>query len=184
VPHKLQKEDFQKAYSILDASPLEFDCGILCDSFCCKEFEPGVGIYLLPGEEQMFTQEETWLTWMYPKARYSGFPSSWKGRLAFVMCNGQCPREKRPIQCRTFPLMPYLNPDKELETRLDLLSGILICPVLRNPEKFALNPQFTQAVERGWSLLLKDPLIWDVVWQRSRELDEQTDSPWLKLFQQ
>jgi len=184
VRHMLQKDDFRNVYSILDVGPLEFDCGTLCDSLCCQEFEPGVGIYLLPGEEQMFTQQETWLIWTYPKARYGGFPSSWKGRAPFVMCKGQCPREKRPIQCRTFPLMPYLSLDKRLETRMDFLSGILICPILKNPCKYPLSSRFVQAVEQGWSILLRDPLIWDLVWQRSRQLDEQTDSPWLKLFRE
>ncbi|HOB30048.1 MAG TPA: hypothetical protein PLB36_00230 [Bacillota bacterium] len=179
----LSKEDFRTVYSMLDVPPLDSDCGSLCQSLCCKEFEPGVGMYLLPGEEQMFSGNETWLTWTFPKARHNGFPSSWKGRVAFIMCRGECPRDSRPIQCRTFPLMPYLSLDGKLETRVDILSGILICPLVKYRETYHLNPKFLKAVQSGWEVLIKDPLIWDLVWQRSRELDEELSSPWLKLIE-
>jgi hypothetical protein len=182
VPSTLSTNDYQKAYALLDIPPLESDCGILCASVCCKEYEPGVGMYLLPGEEQMFAGNEPWLTWEFPKAQRHDFPPDWKGRVAFVTCNGKCPRDMRPVQCRTFPLMPYLTPDGKLDVTLDRLSGILICPIVQNPEKHLLRPEFYEAVESAWSILIKDPLIRSDVWQQSRELDKDESSPWRRLF--
>jgi len=79
--------------------------------------------------------------------------------------------------------MPYLSLDGKLETRVDILSGILICPLVKYRETYHLNPKFLKAVQSGWEVLIKDPLIWDLVWQRSRELDEELSSPWLKLIE-
>ena len=69
VPSTLSKQDFEIVYKLLDVTPLQFDCGLLCASLCCQEYEPGVGMFLLPGEEQMFTMEEPWLKWHFVNAR-------------------------------------------------------------------------------------------------------------------
>lgn len=169
-------------YSLLDVYPLKFDCGILCASLCCQEYEPGVGMYLLPGEEQMFTQQESWLKWKFPRAQDHNFPPNWKGRIAFVTCNATCPRDKRPIQCRIFPLMPYLDTDGKLDVRLDILSGILICPIIQEPDKFPVRPEFYKAARAAWNILIKDPLIRSDVWYQSRQLDEDQSSLWRNLL--
>lgn len=178
----LSKEDFEEVYRLLDVPPLESDCGELCGRKCCQEYEPGVGMYLLPGEESMFTGREPWLRWSYKLARHHDFPGSWKGLVAFVMCRGTCPREKRPIQCRTFPLMPYLSPEGELAVRLDTLAGSLICPLVTGPDRHPLRSEFVENVLKAWRILTRDPLIRDDVFQQSRKLDEDENSPWRGLF--
>ncbi|WP_286726274.1 hypothetical protein [Pelotomaculum sp. PtaB.Bin117] len=48
--------DWDRIYRLLDdITPLAVDCGRLCGSACCSEWEQGAGIYLLPGEESMFS---------------------------------------------------------------------------------------------------------------------------------
>ncbi len=89
VRSTLTKEDFERVYRLLDCPVLNFDCGDLCDRRCCQEYEPGVGIYLLPGEECMFTGQEAWLAWTYHKAARHGFPKEWKGKIQFVTCKGR-----------------------------------------------------------------------------------------------
>jgi len=181
VKSSLRKEDFQKAYSLLDYPPLDFDCGKLCGKLCCQEYEPGVGMYLLPGEECMFTGTEPWLKWQYQPAEDYDFPPEWNGMVAFVTCQGTCPREKRPIQCRTFPLMPYMDPQGTLTVRIDQLSGAFICPLVRYPEKYPLKPEFYKRVLAAWQILTRDPLIRaDVAWQ-SRKLDQDIKASWRKL---
>ncbi|HHY11490.1 MAG TPA: hypothetical protein GX529_02555 [Firmicutes bacterium] len=182
VPSALSKQEFQKVYSLLDVHPLKFDCGILCASLCCQEYEPGVGMYLLPGEEQMFTCEEPWLKWKFVRAQDHNFPPDWKGKVAFVTCNATCPRDKRPIQCRTFPLMPYLTPEGDLQVRLDVLSGVLICPMIKEPDKYPARPEFYTAALSAWKVLTKDPLIRSDVWHLSRQLDEDESSIWRSLL--
>ena len=179
----LTKEDFETVYRLLDVPPLETDCGELCGRICCQEYEPGVGMYLLPGEEVMFTGREPWLRWEYKRAKHHGFPPEWKGLVRFAMCQGTCPRERRPIQCRTFPLMPYLDSSGRLEMKLDSLSGCLICPLVREPERHVLRQEFVENALQAWSILIKDPLIRAYVAHESRELDEDACAPWRKLLE-
>ena len=76
-----------------------------------------MGIYLLPGEEAVFEDGRDWLEWSTQNAEECGFPESWEGPVFFIKCKTPpyCVRDKRPIQCRTFPLMPYLTEDGELQ---------------------------------------------------------------------
>lgn len=182
VPGILTKEDFERVYNLMDIGPCEFDCGILCGKKCCQEYQPGVGMYLLPGEECMFTGKEPWLTWAYVKASRYDFPQTWKGYVPLIKCDGTCPRENRPIQCRSFPLMPYLDSKGVLSVRLDELTGIFLCPLIRDKGKYVLRAEFCQRVLEGWSILIKDPLIRDDVYMHSRRLDEDLTSPWRRLL--
>jgi hypothetical protein len=182
IKSTLTDEDFAKAYELLDIPVLQYDCGRLCGNLCCQEYQPGVGMYLLPGEECMFTGKEPWLQWSFHNARDHDFPPEYQGVVAFVKCNGVCPREKRPIQCRTFPLMPYLDSHGNLSVVHDGLNGILICPLIRNPDKYPLNPDFVNNALKAWQILSRDPFIKkDIEWQ-SRHLEKDSYSPWKKLF--
>lgn len=178
----LTKRDFEEVYSLLSGPALDGDCGLLCGRTCCQEYEPGVGMYLIPGEECMFTGKEPWLTWKYQWAKHHDFPPEWKGMVQFVMCEGTCPRERRPIQCRTFPLAPYLDPQGDLGVRLDTLTGSLICPLVRSPESHSLRPEFVENVLKAWKILLRDPLVRADVYQQSRKLDLDESSPWRKML--
>lgn len=182
VKSSLGKQDFERVYSLLDCSATLSDCGRLCGKTCCREYEPGVGMYLLPGEETMFTGKEPWLRWSYRSAKRHGFPETWRGLVAFAMCRGMCPREKRPIQCRTFPLMPYLDRAGNLSVRPDTLTGSLICPLVRESASYPLNPDFEERAMRAWSILIKDPLIRADAEQQSRKLDEDEKSAWRHLL--
>lgn len=179
----LEKKDFEEAYALLSGPALDGDCGALCSRMCCQEYEPGVGMYLIPGEECMFTGKEPWLKWKYQWARHHDFPPEWKGMVQFVMCRGTCPRDRRPIQCRTFPVTPYLDPQGNLGVKLDTLTGSLICPLVRSPEQHPLKPEFVENVLAAWKILLKDPLVRADVFQQSRMLDLDESSPWRRLLQ-
>ncbi len=182
VKSTLRKEDFERVYWLLDVPATDSDCGDLCGRRCCQEYEPGVGMYLLPGEEVMFSGREPWLKWSYKSAKHHDFPKSWKGIVPFAMCNGTCPRERRPIQCRTFPLMPYLSPSGEFSVKLDRLTGSLVCPLVRNPAKHPLSIQFVERALEAWSILIRDPLVRDDVEQQSRKLDIDESAPWRGLL--
>lgn len=178
----LTQDDYRRVYEILDTPPLDFDCGDLCGRQCCQEYQPGVGMYLLPGEEKLFTGQEPWLKWSFKRAEDQDFPSRWKGYVAFVECNSSCPRDKRPIQCRTFPLMPYIDAHGNLTVRLDYLNGPFLCPLVRHPRRYPLRSEFRQRVLEAWKLLIVDPVIRsDVEWQ-SRNLDRDLHSPWRRLL--
>ncbi len=170
------------AYKLLDqVTPLKKDCGILCNKKCCAEWEKGVGMYLLPGEEQMFSQDETWLDWEAHSCDDYRFAPSWTGVVYFVKCNTACPRDKRPFACRTFPLAPYLTDKGVLQIVFDHHS-LHVCPLSQEGDKTLLDRRFLKRVREAWILLLEDPIIYDGVFWESRECDEEKNNSYQKLF--
>lgn len=100
----IKKTTFQAIYRLLDkVSPINDDCGLLCGAACCTcESERGVtdkagandcnadfsmGLYLLPGEEKLFSGDEDWLSWGWIMAEEYEFPESWHGKVYFLQCN-------------------------------------------------------------------------------------------------
>lgn len=169
----ITRKTYLAIYRLLDrVSPLDTDCGSLCNAACCTcggdSQEPegsdfDLGIYLLPGEDKVFTKKEDWLKWTAEYAEDYEFPESWKGKVFFVRCTTppECPRKWRPLQCRFFPLAPHL--DEQDHLRLVLHPGDLpyACPLLR--DQLPLNDSFIQATFTVWKRLIKDPLIYDLV---------------------
>lgn len=174
--------DWKRVYKLLnDVTPLSVDCGKLCGAICCAEWERGVGMYLLPGEEAMFDRTEEWLTWQEHNTEDYEFCPSWRGPVYFVCCRGVCPRERRPFACRTFPVTPYLSPGGTLELRLEG-AAIPVCPLVRGGDINLLDRRFLARARLAWEELLKDPLIRDHVEWESRILDRQAVEPWRKLL--
>jgi hypothetical protein len=174
--------NWPRIYSLLeDVTPLAGDCGKLCGSVCCSEWEQGVGMYLLPGEECMFTKQESWLTWQEHSTEEYEFCPSWTGKIYFVICNGACPREKRPFACRTFPVVPYLNPAGGLEMRFDQAAALL-CPLVKSGDLGLLERRFLARARLAWEELLLEPLIKDDVEWESRRLDREQEEPWKKIL--
>lgn len=178
----LTRRDYEEVYAWLDlATPLPFDCGTLCQKSCCAEWDRGVGMYLFPGEELMFPVDEDWFVRELHSTDEYEFCPAWQGRVTFIMCTRPCPRHRRPVECRTFPLTPHLDRDGRLELRLDD-DGLHLCPLVRDGRIGRLQPQFVYGVRRAWRLLLRDPLIRaDVEW-RSRLREREEGAPWKRLF--
>ena len=134
----IRKSTYKAIYRLLDrVSPVPFDCGELCGCACCLPEGDDLGIYLLPGEEKIFTGCEEWLTWNYDDAEDYEFPDSWHGKVPFICCNTPpvCDRSMRPIQCRTYPVAPHLmtGDDSSEEKLILILSDIdapYICPLI------------------------------------------------------
>ncbi|MCI9598064.1 MAG: hypothetical protein HFE75_12370 [Firmicutes bacterium] len=176
----IRKRTYEAIYRLLDqVSPVDYDCGTLCGAICCTcgendETDQELGIYLLPGEEKVLTQKENWLHWTQERAEDFDFPESWTGKVSFVKCKTPptCPREKRPLQCRFFPLEPHLTEDGSLRLILSAATLPYACPLII--EQIALNPAFIQATYTVWTHLLQDPLIFDLVEMDSenREADD------------
>lgn len=175
----IKAKTYKAIYRLLDrVSPIDGDCGKLCGAACCtcggdSQDEDGLdydlGIYLLPGEEKIFTQKEEWLKWSIEYAEDYDFPDSWFGKIYFVRCKTPpiCPRESRPLQCRFFPLAPHLNEKGELQMILCTSELPYTCPLIS--EKMELTPQFIKATKTVWKRLIKDPLIYDLVEMDSKD---------------
>lgn len=174
----IKRKTYAAIYRLLNrVSPLSGDCGTLCQAACCtcggdsnteNELDFDMGIYLLPGEEKLFTRKETWLKWSVENAEDYDFPDSWFGKIYFVRCNcaPHCPREKRPLQCRFFPLAPHLTEEGQLILIYSDAELPYTCPLIS--EKMELTPSFIKATYTVWKRLIKDPLIFDLVtWDSS-----------------
>lgn len=164
----LSKAQYLLAYKLLEnTTPLSTDCGELCGKKCCTDWQDDVGIYLLPGEEQLFSFTEDWLKWEKHSTEEYEFCPSWEGDFFFVKCIKPCPREKRPFQCRTFPLLPHL----EIDGRLSMILAqefANLCPLIQKGIK-SLNPDFVKNAKQAWQILLNDPLIYaDVLWESEK----------------
>lgn len=169
----IKKKTYKAIYRLLDrVSPIDGDCGKLCNAACCtcggdSKDEDGLdydlGIYLLPGEEKLFTQKEEWLKWSVEYAEDYDFPDSWFGKIYFVRCKTPpiCPRESRPLQCRFFPLAPHWSDEGKLQLILCTSELPYSCPLIA--EKMELTPKFKKATYTVWNRLIKDPLIFDLV---------------------
>ena len=203
----ISKETYEAIYRLLDrVNPVDFDCGTLCGAACCTcTYEPEdidfhaegdenadsyMGLYLLPGEEQVYNMDpdaaETdcdWVDWGYLQAEEYEFPESWTGKVCFIQCKTApiCRREKRPIQCRTFPLAPHIDEDGFFHMILHCDELPYACPLLtRNvlcsggdENDFALNEDFIQATYTAWKHLLRDTLIFDLVEMDSEIREEE-----------
>lgn len=153
---------YQTVYRLLDqATPLREDCGRFCGKVCCRSHGPETGIYLLPGEEVMFSGKEDWLIWSEHLVQDYDFPNTWKGKVFFLQCNGNCPRENRPFQCRSFPLTAHYRPDGRAVLIWETLDLPYRCPLLGGG--FPLEQEFVEAAAAAWNLLLRNPLVSDLV---------------------
>lgn len=136
-------------------------------------------MYLLPGEMALFDQTEDWLTWAFHSTDDYDFPPSWEGEVPYVNCTRLCDRDKRPFECRTYPLFPYLDPAGELEMRFaPFARGV--CP-LADGVLTDLQPAFIAACQAAWTILLEDPLIREMVELESRQADAVADLPFTAL---
>jgi len=189
---RIRKTTYKAIYRLLDrVSPLPGDCGQLCSAACCscggdessdESLDFDMGIYLLPGEEKLFTQKEDWLKWNVEQAEDYDFPHSWFGKVYFVRCKTppHCPREMRPLQCRTYPLAPYLTKNGELHMILSPVEVPYRCPLIA--DRIKLQASFVKATHTVWKHLIRDPLIRDLVEMDSKALREKSTGPIQALF--
>ncbi len=148
----------QQALALLkDVTPLDTDCGKVCDGRCCRPSADSVGMLLLPGEEELLADE--------------GFTIAPADGGHLLTCDGTCRREIRPFACRVFPLFPYVGEDGLVRAVYDPRSWRL-CPLTRNCAHVRLRRDFVRAVRRAGTMLMRDPACAAFLRARSREIDE------------
>ena len=163
-------------------------CGSACCA-CNKEAED-LGIYLFPGEHLLFqemlnagsslygleaavrnesgTEDAVpgiadWLEWSSEDPRELGFPDSWTEPVYFLKCRTapSCPRQLRPLQCRTFPLKPVIGDNGVLEMIWNDEDLPYHCPIIE--KNMPIHDDFYKATYTVWSHLMRDPRIFDLV---------------------
>lgn len=170
--------NWNKIYRMLRGiTPLPYDCGDICGKKCCSS-RTGAGVYLFPGEEDLFRQEESWcrIGQNHEETRH------FTGRGTILLsCNGRCPRDKRPLACRLFPLAPYLDKSGSLEIRFDK-DLLFICPLVRLDDISLLNPAFVAGARRVWEELIKDGRTLENLRLYSARVDKHANELWTRLL--
>jgi hypothetical protein len=167
-----RKEILQRAYEILEnVTPLRLDCGSLCDRACClgpEGEDEDRGMLLFPGEEEFFEDCSDWMT-LKPAAPI--YPNQ-----VLAVCKGTCPRNRRPLACRIYPLTPYLTEDNILLIKMDPRAAGQ-CPLTVGAGRRNLQPEFIKAVRKVSRLLLTEPSLSKYITSLSRMLDEYVQDP-------
>jgi len=160
---------WKAVYRLLNMVETEvFDCGSLCGSACClaQGADSEMGIYLFPGEQLIFENEDTdssWLSFEKQDPEELGFPDSWDGPVYFVKCLAapSCPRKLRPLQCRTFPLKPVLDENGVLELIWNDDELPYSCPLIE--QNAPVHDDFYRATYTVWTHLMQDKRIFDLI---------------------
>jgi hypothetical protein len=152
--NKYITEIYKKAWLELEKStPLSGDCGVICAKKCCMGTSSD-GMLLFPGEESLYNDSGSWYT-----IKDSGVTLPGNIKIKLFTCIGNCQRELRPLSCRIFPLMPYINSDGRIDLRFDL-RGIGICPLISNPDLYPIDEGFIDNVHLAFShLVYEKPVI-------------------------
>lgn len=173
------KRTIQKIYQRLDeVTPVDFDCGKLCGEVCCvydadETHTEELVLYLLPGEELMYEDSPDFELY-YMDSSEIRYPHSWKDNIYLVKCKNppRCDRSIRPIQCRTFPLVPHISKNGEFHLVLDETEFPYECPIIRDYIK--LNDDFINVTYEIWKMLISNPLVYDLVDMDSKDRDRRT----------
>jgi len=154
--------NFRKRFG--SATPLQTDCGRLCNEKCCDGTE-NVGMLLFPGEEHLYTDKD-WCT-----LKDTGIVLSDGYVVKLLVCSGKCPRDERPLSCRIFPVIPYINESGRADFRLDPRS-FRICPITQNPDKYPVDEDFIDRLYKAFPPLLKDERVVEFIEILSDQYDE------------
>ena len=146
-----------------DATPIGVDCGQLCGGACC-EGDDETGMYLFPGEEQMYCGDGGWFEIMESDFECGG------GCVKLFVCKEPCDRTKRPLGCRIFPLLPYVSASGEFSVILDP-RGRGLCPLCIMDTEH-LDPEFCKRVEKVGKIMMKFPQTREYLFALSRLADE------------
>lgn len=130
-----------------DTTPLLFDCGKLCDGACCKSDDnEETGMYLFPGEEALFRNN--------PDFKIVSSEFEYGGKYADILiCKGRCERTIRPLSCRIFPIIPYIEGNNFKLIFDPRAKGI--CPLTELSDFSELDAEFLRKTENVVRLLMK-----------------------------
>lgn len=171
------KKSMEEIYSLLDnVSPLDFDCGCLCDEACCvydkDNTDVALGLYLMPGEELMYEDSDDFNLFYIPSDEVD-FPHTWSDDIFMVECINppHCDRSIRPIQCRTFPLVAHITEDNKFHLILDEEEFPYKCPIIEDDIK--LNEDFIETTYNVWNILIRNPIVYDLIRDESKIREER-----------
>lgn len=161
------KNFYTKLYKMLEnVTPLEIDCGQLCDGACCTVTDEVTGMYLFPAEREMYNPMPSWGEIQDIDFTYNGGKS-----VDFFTCEGKCDRSLRPLSCRIFPLVPYAKRGDKLSVIMDI-RGRGMCPLATAMKKEDLSPLFVERVTKAMQLCMLNRETREFIYSLSESIDE------------
>lgn len=148
---------YKKAWKYLEnITPLEYDCGALCGSACCKGSDQD-GMLLFPGEEIMYIEDRNGISIVDSHIGLSDGT-----RIKLLVCQGCCDRKKRPLSCRIFPIIPQIDEHGCLTFTPDLRAAAL-CPLLYRADLYTISPAFIDALYSAFETLAEDERVTEYI---------------------
>ena len=148
----------ERARALLeDVTPLDTDCGQVCDGRCCHATADSAGMLLFPGEEELCDG--------------AGFSLHSADGGILLTCKGTCDRTTRPLACRMFPLFPFVTAEGRVCAVYDP-RGLRLCPLVSQCAHVPLRRDFVRAVRRAGRILMSDPACAAFLRQNSEEIRE------------
>lgn len=153
----MKKEDvILTCYSLLRReTPLNYDCGKICNGKCCKGDE-NTGMIIFPGEEKFLDEN------IEIKETDSG--------MKIAVCNGNCDRNKRPLSCRIYPLFPIIRENEKIKAIVDIRAD---CPLVKG--EYIFEKAFIKKVKSAGEYLLLNEETKAVYKELSDEISEQIE---------
>ncbi len=140
----MKKENVIKScYSVLrKTTPLNFDCGKICNGKCCKG-DDKTGMLLFPGEENFIDPDINVI--------------ETKNGDKLAVCDGTCDRNRRPLSCRIYPLFPVVIEEAGANKVKVCFDYRADCPLYIPKPEHEFNKRFLKGVRRvGEYLLLNE----------------------------
>jgi len=154
-------ELYKQANEIIgELTPIDADCGLLCNKSCCKG-DKDDGMLIFPHENEILSKSD------FLKLKKINFRGL---KLFFASCKGACNRHFRPLACRIFPFAPYYKNGK-----LELIKdprALYTCPLLFANDDELLSKDFQTAVLKAFQLLIKEPEIEKMLIKYSEMMDD------------
>jgi len=161
--------NYLKLYEIIGTrTPVKADCGLLCQKACCIG-DSETGMYLYPGEEQLYAEGVA-----FGKVFKSDFCYKFEKRYKQVnifICDRPCDRERRPLACRVFPFVPYVDSEGNAEIILDPRADI-VCPLALHGDEVDFDEKFLDRLLEAFSAGLEDDEFAAFVKAQSKLIDE------------
>ena len=152
-------ETLLRAYTFLEnTTPLRYDCGELCGSYCCQNnADEGetMGMWLLPFEKELLTALDN------NENKHYTFEEANDGTQT-VYCNGRCERAFRPFACRIYPFYAHIGKKQDGRTKITIKRdprAKLTCPIAMTTSYLRPTIEFVTAAKAAVRELMKDDII-------------------------
>jgi len=153
---KITEEKLKRFYRLLSIPMIDFNCGDLCAPgnngipVCCEN--EGVVPILFHEEYKWHWKNGRFWQRMPPVTKeIKKFIEESEDYYVFAKCPGPagCKRSKRSLNCRTFPLEPYVGKDGEVAGLAYADAREINCPLIGKPKKL-FNPVFIRNAIKFW----------------------------------